>query len=87
MTALSERPFPDWTPRFGERLVNVCVTEDSPLRVATFVRVTTDQKRRVWMMTDERGFFWNMDPRAMERPETVGGAGHRGVCPLCNEQR
>lgn len=67
MTALSERPFPSWTPRFGERLVNIYKPESDPQRVASFVRVRRFDKVSRWVMTDGKGSFWMQDPRAMER--------------------
>lgn len=86
MTVLSERPFPGWTPYFGERLVTVFVAVEDPVRFVTFVRVYRSGCKLQWEVTDECGSFWLVNPRAMERPATVGGAGHRGVCPCCNQR-
>lgn len=80
---LHERPRPTWTPRFGERLLNVFAGAKNPHRIATFVRTRKMNRKTVWEMTDERGAFWCMDPRAMERfSEPIERATKQALTPI-----
>jgi hypothetical protein len=72
MPKLSDRPFPDWIPRFNDPLVNVFRHDAPPVR---FVRVVRLDNVALWQVTDGAGSFWTIDPRAAERlePDTEGG--------------
>lgn len=72
---IDDRPKPDWTPTFGDQLLNIFAGESNPHRIGIFVRVRRIPRGRVnagtwWQMTDGKGRFWDTDPRAMERRAT-----------------
>lgn len=69
MPKLSDRPFPDWTPKFGER-----VSAEPRGVFRYFVRVVCQEGATFWQVTNGAGSFWLMDPRAAERVEPAESA-------------
>lgn len=79
---IDDRPWPDWTPRFGDRLLNVFAGETNPTRIGIFVRVKRVRGRMNagtwWELTDGQGKFWDADPRALDPAPPAEGGGSEG---------
>jgi hypothetical protein len=56
-----------WTPKFGERVVNVYASPENPRKVGLFVRSGRTPHGRMnagpwWELTDGHGDFWRTSP-------------------------
>ena len=57
----------EWTPKFGERVVNVYASPENPRKVGLFVRSGRTPHGRMnagpwWELTDGHGDFWRTVP-------------------------